>query len=175
VDLTILNKEISYTPVQRLALLLAAGFGSGWLPKAPGTFGSLASLLPAWLLLDQFGFAALILALLLLLPLACWSTRVVLPLIKDKDPGWIVIDEWLGQWLTLLIVLPLLQTSWWSFALCFAAFRVFDIWKPGPVRRAEHLGPAWWSIHGDDLLAGLFAGLSLAGGYGLISVFGSGL
>jgi len=148
-----------------LARFVAAGFGSGWLPKAPGTFGSMAALLPAWWVVSAYGMYGLLGMFVLLIPLACWSTFVALPGMQDKDPGWVVIDEWLGQWLTLLLILPLLGATWWSFGLAFATFRLFDIWKPGWIRHVEHMGPAWWSIHADDLLAALYAGLSLGAAY----------
>lgn len=147
------------------ARFVAAGFGSGWLPKAPGTFGSLAALLPAWWVVSSFGLPVLAAMFALAIPLACWAAFVALPALQDKDPGWVVIDEWLGQWLTLLLILPLTGASWWSFALGFAAFRLFDILKPGWVGRAEHVGPAWWSIHADDLVAGLYAGFLVGAGY----------
>jgi len=162
--LTILSSRPS-PAVQGLARFIAAGFGSGWLPFSPGTFGSLAALLPAWWMVSVCGWYGLLGLFLLFLPLACWSTYVALPGMQDKDPGWVVIDEWLGQWLTLLLVMPLMGSGGWTFVLSFAAFRLFDIWKPGWVRRAEHLGPAWWSIHGDDLLAGVYAGLALGAGH----------
>jgi len=155
-----------------LARLIAAGFGSGWLPKAPGTFGSLVALLPAWWMLATYGLPGLLGMFLLFIPLACWSTFIALPHLADKDPGWVVIDEWLGQWLTLMLAVPLLGVTWWSFVFAFAAFRLFDIWKPGLIRRVEHLGPAWWSIHADDLLAALYAGLSLGAGYIMVQQAG---
>ena len=155
-----------------LARFVAAGFGSGWLPKAPGTFGSMAALLPAWWVVSEHGLYGLLGMFVLLIPLACWSTYVALPGMQDKDPGWVVIDEWLGQWLTLLLILPLLGATWWSFGLAFAAFRLFDIWKPGWVRHVEHMGPSWWSIHADDLLAALYAGLSLGAGYIMVQQAG---
>jgi len=141
------------------------------MPFAPGTAGSFVALFPALWLLSVFGLFGLLGAWLLLMPLACWSTYIALPVSPDKDPGWVVIDEWLGQWLSLLIFLPLVGLSWWSLGLAFVAFRIFDIWKPWLVRRAEHIGPAWWSIHADDLLAGLFAGVLLVVGNGLLRLF----
>lgn len=83
-----------------------------------------------------------------------------------------VIDEWLGQWLTLLLTVPLIGASWWSYVLGLATFRLFDIGKPGWVRRAERMGPAWWSIHADDLVAGIFAGLLIDAGYMILHTMG---
>jgi len=153
-----------------VARFLAAGLGSGWIPVAPGTFGSLAALIPAWFMIQTWGMASLWLAWLLLLPVACWSTYVVLAREKDMDPGWIVIDEWLGQWLALLIAFFALPVTPLVFVLAFAGFRFFDILKPGPIKIVEHVGPDWWAIHGDDLLAGIFAGVTLLAGNQLLSM-----
>jgi phosphatidylglycerophosphatase A len=72
-----------------------------------------------------------------------------------------------------LLIVPLFGTGWWTYALGFAAFRLFDITKPGWVKRAEHAGPPWWSIHGDDLLAGLFAGLLVDAAFLLLRATGA--
>jgi len=153
-----------------MARFLAAGMGSGWVPLAPGTSGSLAALVPAWLMIKAWGVASLWLAWLCLLPVACWATYVVLAGEEESDPAWVVIDEWLGQWLTLLIALVALPATPLVFVLAFTGFRFFDILKPGPIKVIEHAGPAWWSIHADDILAGIFAGLVLLGGDFMVSV-----
>jgi len=158
------------TILLNVARFIAAGFGGGWIPLGPGTFGSLTALIPAWLLIHTWGVISLWLAWLFLLPVACWVTYVVLAKEKDMDPGWIVIDEWLGQWLTLLIIFSVLPTMPMMVILAFVAFRFFDILKPGPIKMIEHMGPDWWAIHADDLLAGIFAGLTLLAGNFLLSV-----
>jgi len=147
-----------------LARFVVTGLGSGLMPLAPGTSGSLAAAGLAWLMVHIWGIAALWLGLLFLLPVACWSTCIILPSEQEPDPGWIVVDEWLGQWLTLAIALFTLPASWPVFAGAFVTFRFFDILKPGPIRKLEHTGPAWWTIHADDLLAGVFAGLTMIAG-----------
>ncbi len=142
----------------RLLRWLAAGLGSGWLPKTPGTWGSLAAWLPGIGLAVYGGAAALLLAALLVLALGCLVCARLLPLLGDDDPGWIVIDEWAGLWLAMALVAAFADVSWLHMALALAAFRLFDILKPFPIRRIEHLGPAWWSIMADDLFAGLMGG-----------------
>ncbi|TLS67987.1 phosphatidylglycerophosphatase A [Mariprofundus erugo] len=137
---------------------IAAGFGSGWLPKAPGTWGSLAALPPAWLLLDWFGVAGLFWAAILILGLGCGVCAIVLPQLEDQDPGWIVIDEWAGQWLCIAMVAAITGISWVILLPSFIAFRLFDIFKPWPVSWAERVGPAWWSIMADDMVAGALGG-----------------
>jgi len=134
---------------------VAAGFGSGWLPKAPGTWGSLAALLPAWVILSWSGVAGLLIASAIVLLIGCYVCAVVLPKMQDKDPGWIVIDEWAGQWLCLGLLVPFMGEGGTVFLIAFAAFRAFDIFKPWPISWAETAGPPWWSIMADDVLAGL--------------------
>ncbi len=153
-----------------LARFVAAGFGSGRVPIAPGTFGSLAALVVAWLVIQVWGAVFLWFGWFLLLAVACWSTWVALPEEQEADPQWVVIDEWLGQWLALLIAFVALPVNPVVFALAFAGFRFFDILKPGPIRAVEHLGPDWWSIHADDLLAGIFAGVVLLIGNAMLSI-----
>ena len=159
----------SGTPAPGWAWVVATGFGSGCLRPAPGTWGSLAALLvwsagrqllaphlgpglPAWLL------GALVPALLLTLVAVPASARVARAS-ACKDPGFIVIDEWAGQWVALL-GLPFAAQGWldpWPL-LPFALFRLLDIWKPGPVDAAQRL-PGGWGIVMDDVLAGALAAL----------------
>lgn len=134
--------------------LMAAGFSSGWVPKAPGTFGSLASLPFAWWLTQWQGPLVLLLAAGLLTLLGCLACARVLPTMPDQDPGWIVIDEWAGQWLCLGLLWLWLPLTLPVLLLGFMAFRLLDIVKPWPISALEHWGPAWWSIMADDLLAG---------------------
>ncbi|RMH62459.1 MAG: phosphatidylglycerophosphatase A, partial [Zetaproteobacteria bacterium] len=77
---------------------LCAGLGSGWLPTMPGTWGSLAALGPAAVMVSAWGAMALLGAALLLLALGCWLCARLLPRLDESDPGWIVIDEWVGVW-----------------------------------------------------------------------------
>ena len=144
----------------QLSLLrwLAAGFGSGWLPKAPGTWGSLVSLLPAWLLLESYGVTGLFVASALILIAGCLVCFLVLPTMTEKDPGWIVIDEWAGQWLCLAMVAGAIGVGWLALVISFVAFRLLDIFKPCPISYFEHWGPPWWSIMADDVAAAIVGG-----------------
>jgi len=152
---------------------IAAGLGSGWLPRAPGTWGSLAALVPAWLIIDRLSPLYLLIAAVLLLAVGCYVCMRLLPQLESDDPGWIVIDEWVGQWICTAVMgwfvpslLPLLLLS-------FLMFRLFDVFKPWPVSWLERNGPAWWSIMADDVGAGLLgavAGLLLFALYGMVFV-----
>jgi phosphatidylglycerophosphatase A len=77
-----------------------------------------------------------------------------------KDPQWVVIDEVSGQLLTYYLFFWRLPLNWKSWLLGFILFRAFDIWKPFPARRLEHL-PGGWGIMADDWMAGIYAALVL--------------
>lgn len=154
----------------RLAWWIATGFGSGRLRPAPGTWGSLAGL-AAWLGLVHLlrglpGALGMALAAPLLLTLlAVWASARVVAETGEKDPGYIVADEWAGQWfaLTPLLFADALQPHPWGpwllrLAAPFLLFRLFDIWKPGPVDAAQRL-PGGWGVVLDDVVAGLLAAL----------------
>ncbi|MDQ6964975.1 MAG: phosphatidylglycerophosphatase A [Mariprofundales bacterium] len=147
--------------LHRLAEWVAAGGGSGWLPRAPGTWGSLAALLPGWWLWHLGGVTLLLLAVVALTLLGCWVSMLLLPELVDQDPGWIVVDEWVGVWLTMVVVAVEFTLTWQWVVASFALFRVYDIFKPWPINLLEHSGPVWWSIMADDLAAGVLAGASL--------------
>ncbi|MDX8388499.1 MAG: phosphatidylglycerophosphatase A [Ghiorsea sp.] len=139
---------------------LAAGFGSGWLPKAPGTWGSLASLIPAYFILVQFSLSGLWWATLMVSIIGFIVCYFVLPVLvasgEDHDPGWIVIDEWAGQWLCIALLLsfaPPIELIY-MLPIAFVLFRGFDIIKPFPIKTVETWGADWFSIMNDDLVAG---------------------
>ena len=142
-----------------LARLLATWFYAGYAPKAPGTAGSLAAILIAWLWARSTGFAPAsfgILALVLLGP-AIWAADVTARESGLKDPQIVVVDEVVGQWITLAGAARL---NWISWIAAFLLFRAFDIWKPPPVRQLEQIkGGA--GIVLDDAMAGIYAALVL--------------
>lgn len=153
--------------MNRLALLLATWFGCGYWPWGPGTAGSLAAIAIAAalnFLVAPGRIFFLGLVAVLLLP-AIWACTRTARLLNRKDPGSVVIDEVLGQCLTLTGA-PLL--NWKTLLAGFILFRVFDIWKPWPVRQFEKL-PEGTGIVVDDLAAGLYGALILyiGGRFGL--------
>ena len=145
--------------MNRLAIALATWFGCGYFPWGPGTVGSVAALLIAVGLHFYLGSAHLTYLLLIMLFLgpAIWASTRTAFLVNRKDPGMIVIDEVLGQWVTLLGATAFV---WKSFAAAFVLFRLFDIWKPWPIRRLENL-PQGIGIVADDLAAGFYGALIL--------------
>lgn len=145
--------------MNRLAVVLATWFGCGYFPWGPGTIGSLAALVIAVLLHAYCGAgrpAFLLLSLVLLFP-AVWASTLTARSLNQPDPGVVVIDEVLGLWVTLLGATALV---WKTFLASFILFRLFDIWKPWPVRKLERL-PEGFGIVADDIAAGLYGALIL--------------
>jgi phosphatidylglycerophosphatase A len=204
----------------KLAYAIATALGVGYLPQAPGTFGSLvgvltiglcaifflrptslAGLSPFHVLSDaRFMdkhflvpgsdihstllwlpiFSAAVL-LVILAAIGVWSSSKAAAYAGIKDPQFVVIDEVAGQHMTLVlplipIALPNLHShmdlstfaifsalslvNWKYLLLGFLFFRIFDIWKPFPVRRLENL-PGGWGIMADDWMAGIYAAMLL--------------
>jgi len=132
---------------------LAVGFGSGLAPRAPGTFGTLAALplvVFAWWTLSPLVYAALTLPLF---ALGVYASDRTATAFNIKDPGAIVIDEWVGLWVSA-VGLPF---HWLNVLLLFVLFRVFDIAKPWPVSWADRRVHGGIGIMLDDLLAGAMA------------------
>ncbi len=150
----------------RAALALATWFGCGYAPFAPGTWGSAGALVVALLLAragwGPFHFLALAIAAL---PLAIWASGKAALHAGRKDPGLVVIDEVIGQWIALAGATAL---NWKSWAAAFVLFRLMDIVKPPPARQFEAL-PGGTGIVMDDVMAGIYAALVLflAGRLGL--------
>src|ERR1022692_2669973 len=123
---------------QNLALLLATWFGCRYSPAAPGTAGSLAAL-AIGILLHEFarftGWHLLLLAAVLFVP-ATSAPTVPSEVTGLKDPQIVVADEVMGLWVSLAGARTL---NWTSYLAAFALFRLFDIWKPPPVRQLEAL------------------------------------
>jgi phosphatidylglycerophosphatase A len=130
---------------RRVALAIATAFGAGFLPKAPGTAGALVGVAAFAL-----GAPPLLGAALLFLP-GVWAATLTAHAAGRKDPQIVVIDEVLGQWVTLIGA----STSAPSLAAGFLLFRVFDIVKPWPVRWLEK-APDGWGIVLDDIMAGVY-------------------
>ncbi len=141
------------------AIWLATWGGCGFFPKGPGTAGSLGGMAVAWLLVRLGGWPAPSLAaaaLVLFLP-AVWAAGQACRYWQTHDPRQVVVDEVLGQWVTLAAA-PGVEWKYWIAG--FVAFRVFDIWKPFPARPAERL-PGGWGVVVDDLVAGLYGAIVL--------------
>ena len=136
----------------RLVLFLAQGFGTGRSPWAPGTFGTLPGLLlylPLSMLPLGAYLAVIVVLLVIGIPLCDRAAR----LLGREDPPAVVWDEIVGVLITLAAVPP----SWTGVVLGFAAFRLFDIWKPWPIRECDRRVKGGLGIMLDDVVAGLMA------------------
>jgi phosphatidylglycerophosphatase A len=164
------------------AALALATWGVGLIPIAPGTWGSavgVALYLGLGLLTERLfnfsvergldlspqQFPGILTTVLLLVILAValagiWAGSRAEKLLGKKDPGAVVVDEVAGQLIAFLFV-PWLTTGRWSVVAGFVAFRIFDIWKPYPVRRLEGLGGGL-GIMADDMLAGFYAATAMS-------------
>ena len=146
-------KTLPRPPLWRVSSLIATWFGAGLLPKVPGTWGSLAALPFAWLIVWAGGPVALACATAVAFGIGWWASEIYAK--ARSDPGDVVIDEVAGQWL-VLIVIPL---DFGLYALGFALFRLADITKPWPANWAEQRLPGGLGIMADDIIAGVYAGV----------------
>jgi phosphatidylglycerophosphatase A len=138
-------------------ILVATGLGSGYLPFAPGTWGSLLAAALAWPIALAGGWPLLLAAALAAAVVGIAATRAYQELSGKSDPGEVVIDEVAGQWLTLAAC-PL-DPVWWIAG--FLAFRAFDILKPPPANWIDRRMKSASGVMLDDLVAGLYAGAAL--------------
>jgi phosphatidylglycerophosphatase A len=137
---------------------IASGFGVGLAPKAAGTFGSLAALVPWWLWLRHLPIAQYAIVLVAAFALGVWAAQWVIRRTGIEDPGVVVWDEFVGQWIALLpITLLEIDPDWILVAVAFGLFRLFDIWKPWPVRWADRQVHGGFGAMLDDALAGAMA------------------
>jgi phosphatidylglycerophosphatase A len=137
------------------ARVIGSAFGLGYAPFAPGTVGSAGAAL-LYLYLPAIREPILLVPMILLsVALGVWAGGVMEEE-YGEDPSQAVIDEVAGQWISLLFI----PFSPITVLLAFILFRFFDVLKPGPVDWAQRL-PGGWGIMSDDVLAGIFANLSL--------------
>jgi len=155
---------------RHVKLWIAQGFGIGRIPVAPGTFGSVLGLLWLWILLASAHVWVLVAGTAAGLAASVWLCGEAEKRLQQKDPSSVVLDE--------IVALPICFMSWIALYFLrngtipgpsyfiskrnflisigvFAAFRLFDIWKPWPVRQSQAL-PRGWGVTVDDVLAGLY-------------------
>jgi phosphatidylglycerophosphatase A len=144
-----------------LAFAIATSLGLGYLPKAPGTWGSLAgiAIYAGTQMLFPLRSALIGIPITLLLAFGgVWAAQRAADYSRKKDPQFVVIDEVSGQHLTYLLSMAALN---WKYMLAgFILFRAFDIWKPFPARQAEALHGGL-GIMADDWIAGGYAALAI--------------
>ena len=151
----------------RINHLIATVGGVGYLRPAPGTWGSAAALPLAWLLHVLGGPWLLAIGVIASFFMGLWATVQDSEGKDDHDPSEIVIDELAGQWIAFLPVSigaahagAALTALWPGWIAAFLLFRLFDIWKPGPVGWADRRGDAM-GVMLDDVIAGVFAAIGV--------------
>jgi phosphatidylglycerophosphatase A len=145
--------------VDRLAFLIATGFGAGLMPKAPGTFGALESVVVFIIAFALHLSSSMLLTLFSILSIVSfvsgvWASNRVCKATGIDDPSQIVVDEVCGQFIALVPVA--LAPSAPGIGLAFILFRLFDIVKPYPIRKLEHFHGGL-GVMADDVLAGIYA------------------
>lgn len=143
----------------KIALPISTWFGCGYFPIAPGTVASAAALGIGYLLVEHAGWRAVHFGALSAIGIAPGILAAGITARESglHDPSRVVVDEVLGQWITLT---GLRSFNWKSYLGAFLLFRLFDIWKPAPVRQLESL-PGGAGIVADDAMAGIYAALVL--------------
>jgi phosphatidylglycerophosphatase A len=150
--MTVSAREILSNPIHCLAF----GFGSGLAPKAPGTFGTLLAV-ALYLLLSQLSLLPYILVVVVAFAVGIYLCgRTATDLGVHDHPG-IVWDEFVGFWITMIAA----PAGWLWVVIGFILFRLFDIWKPWPIRFFDKNVESGLGIMIDDVLAGIYALLVL--------------
>ena len=163
-----------------LATIFATGFGVGFAPIVPGTAGSALALAAGWIAVAVFSShmpsvvagVGLLTSGLVLAAAAVPVTGRAAEVLGGSDPGCIVLDEIAGQLIASaavpLFAYPSPSAAAAAWAASFIAFRLFDVWKPGPIRGWQDL-PGGWGIVVDDVAAGVLAAAVTAGVAGLLT------
>jgi phosphatidylglycerophosphatase A len=143
--------------VSRVARWIATGFGAGYAPVASGTAGSLVALpfLPALASLRVAQPAVYLVVLGATIGLAIWAAEHASREWRTVDDGRIVADEIAG----MMVAGTFVPGTWPAALLVFVVFRVFDVWKPFPIRQLEKRLPGGLGVVTDDLLAGVYTGI----------------
>lgn len=142
--------------------IIATGFGSGYLPVAPGTAGAVLATI-IWYIISLFASPLLLISatavlIVLFTVLGIWSANKLEP-VWGEDPSRVVVDEMVGVWIALLAAIP--DKFYYPLA-AFVLFRLFDIYKPLGIRKMESL-KGGVGVMMDDILAGIYSFLLLLG------------
>lgn len=143
--------------IDNLSLAFSRIIVAGLSPVMPGTCGSAVAAVLAPFIFMPLTYPARAAVLALIFIIGSLAATRVEKLLGQSDPGQVVIDELLGQWLAYL---PFSVLAPWEYAVGFVFFRIFDIFKPWPVKALERL-PAGWGIMADDAAAGVYAMICL--------------
>lgn len=144
---------------KKISYFIASVGGVGFIPLASGTFGSLVTLPIVWAAWYYWDLSGMLLVCLFSFVLGCLATKEVLKHTKH-DPSLVVIDEVAGQSLAFILVVDYLNI-WWVWLAGFILFRLFDIFKIGPVKYFDEKVENEYGVMLDDVAAGLIAAVFL--------------
>lgn len=139
---------------KKLCLLISSGFGVGYSPIFPGTLASLVILIPTWFIKEKFNLNIFIFFILFLTIISIYVISTVIKEMKNKDPKFIVLDEYIGQSVALIFC----RQDFLDYLIAFIGFRFLDILKPFPINYIDKIKNAYGVVF-DDLLAGIFISL----------------
>jgi phosphatidylglycerophosphatase A len=138
--------------IRRPICFLGLGFGSGLAPKAPGTFGTLAAVPIVWGM-QGLSITNYLLVTLIAFIVGIWICQQSAEWLQMEDPSAVVWDEIVGYMVTMIAA----PQGWEWLVLGFILFRIFDIWKPWPIKWADQKLHGGFGIMVDDVIAGVFA------------------
>ena len=145
------------------SICLATWFGTGFIPKAPGTWGTLFSLPFAWMMHSYLEWQFFLLATIFIFFAGIWASNCCANLFGGDDPGSIVIDEVAGMWMTLVPVSFLVpyDPQIITYFTAFILFRLVDIFKPWPVSSIDKHIKGGIGIMLDDIVASIYSTICL--------------
>ncbi len=141
---------------QKLSELFATVFKIGTVPFAPGTVGSLVAFGAWYWIFPRINLLLFVIITLIIMILGVITSSIIEEYTKESDPSRIIIDEWVGQWIAFWFVPYSIGYGLSAFLL----FRLFDIWKPGLIRKLDKLHNGW-GVMLDDVAAGFLSGIIL--------------
>lgn len=139
---------------KKLCLLIGSGFGVGYSPLFPGTLASLVILIPIWFIKEKFNLIIFISLIILLTIISIYVISKIIKEMKNKDPKFVVIDEYIGQAVALIFC----KQDILDYLIAFVGFRFLDIIKPFPINYIDKIKNAYGVVF-DDLFAGIFISL----------------
>jgi phosphatidylglycerophosphatase A len=153
--------------MNKARLIFLTLFYSGLSPKAPGTAGSIVALIMGMFALEILNVSNIFMIAILVTLIAVKQIDIYEKEVGIHDGKEIVIDEFAGMWFALSIA-GVSAGAWLMGIIAFIYFRIFDIWKPSLIGKIDRDIKGGWGVMGDDLLAGVFAGLCTSMTYNLL-------
>ena len=139
--------------LKKISELFCTSFGIGYLPFFPGTIASIIILPVVWFIKIEFGIKILLVLIIIISILSYYFIKVLIKNHKEKDPKFIIVDEYVGQSISLILCNEKIS----EYLISFLLFRFFDILKPFPVSYFDKNHKNYFGIIMDDIMAGLYS------------------